>query len=113
MSYRSTGKGKQILRLITRNPFVVYGLMMMWGFLFNAGLERLGHGYEDNGLGSLAFLLSIAWNFVAFPFYFVSEGLRTLNNGQSQPHHELITALIVFAGLPLLDLGWRHYKDTR
>jgi hypothetical protein len=79
------------------------------GYGIIAALWSYGHGYDDSGLGSVAFVLLLMWNFLAFPFYLVSEGLSALNNEKIIPGHELITALVVLIVLGVVDyLRWRR-----
>ena len=94
-----------------RRPFSTYGLVCLAAYGLLAGIAAIGRGYDDGGLGSLAFLLSLAWDLAAFPFLLVSEGLAAANKGHMMPGHSFVVAVIVMAGLWGLDQLWWRYRD--
>lgn len=63
------------------------------GYVLLEAMSRLGGGYDDGGIGSLAFGLGLIWNFVAFPYYLAHEALFALNSGQGFQGQEAITIL--------------------
>ncbi len=80
---------------IKKCPFSTYAIFCL---LFAAAIAILSHffgsGYDDNGLGTVVFVLSVIWSFFAFPFYLASELLFLLNGGHGAPWHSVVAALI-------------------
>jgi hypothetical protein len=57
-------------------------------------LATAGQGYDDGGIGGVAFLLNIIWSVLAFPFSGASELLFSLNGGRGIPGHLWVVVAI-------------------
>ena len=73
-------------------PFVTYAVFCILGFVLINYLEGTGAGYDDGGTGGIAFLLSMCWNVLAFPFYLSSEFLFLVSGGGVLPGHMIFAS---------------------
>jgi len=99
---------RRLKQMIRRMPFILYGLVAISGYGVIDVLSSFGHGYDDRGIGTAAFLASLVWNVIAFPFWFTREALCSLNGG----HAGVVSISIVVVLLLVLDCLWRHYSST-
>lgn len=92
-------------------PFFLYGLVAIGGYWLIGSLSSFGQGYDDRGIGTFLFLVSLVWNIVAFPFWFATEALFSLNEGHAVPGHGILSIAIVMPLLLILDFVWRRYSS--
>jgi hypothetical protein len=102
-----------VMRLIRKYPFLSYAVFSIAFLLLVGLLERLGSGYDDGGLGGVAFLLSMLWAVLAFPFHLSSELLFSLNGGRGVPGHMFIALAIGTALCILAELGLHRWRPSR
>lgn len=98
-------------RLIRQYPVLAYGVCSLFLAILAFLLGSLGAGYDDGGVGTVAFLLSVLWNVVAFPFYILSEGLFSLNNGVRMPGHWFVVTAMGFVICILGELVVRFVRQ--
>ncbi|QNP40213.1 hypothetical protein [Lysobacter solisilvae (ex Woo and Kim 2020)] len=102
------------MRLIRQYPFLSYAAFSVLFLLAVALLERAGSGYDDGGIGGVAFLLSMLWSVIAFPFYLSSELLFSLNDGKGVPGHMFIALAAGTTLCMLAEIGlhkWRRWRS--
>ena len=80
------------MRVFRQYPFLTYATCCVPSLLAIGLLETAGGGHDDGGIGGVAFLLSMLWNVLAFPFYLSSELLFSLNGGRDTPGHMFIAS---------------------
>ena len=101
------------MKWVKRYPFLCYGLICMLGYLLEAGLASLGAGYDDRGLGTVAFLFSLLWAVLAFPFHLASEYLFEINDSRAMAGHWLRAFALGWAFLICLEVVWQWRVRSR
>lgn len=101
------------MRLIRKYPFLSYAAFSIAFMIVISLLERAGGQYDDGGLGTVMFVLSMLWNVLAFPFYFSWELLFSLNGGRVMPRHMFIALAIGTTLCVLAEIGVRRWRRSR
>jgi len=101
------------MRLIRKYPFLSYAAFSVLLLLTIGLVERAGNGYDDGGMGGIAFLLSMVWSVLAFPFYVSSELLFSLNDGRGVPGHMFIALAIGTMLCVLAEIGLHKWRCSR
>jgi len=98
-----------MLSVFRKHPFLSYALFCTALAAFVLLLERIGGGYDDGGIGGVAFLLGLVWNVVAFPFYCSIEVLQFLPN----PWDRVFGWLIGFSVCLLAEFLYQRARRRR
>ena len=99
--------------LIRKYPFLSYAAFSITLLFLVGVLERDGNGYDDSGIGGVAFLLSMLWAVLAFPFYMSSELLFSLNGDRSVAGHMFIAVAIGTMLCVLAEIGLHRWRRSR
>jgi hypothetical protein len=101
------------MRVIRQYPFLTYAACSLLLLLVIGLLERVGGGYDDGGIGGVAFLLSLLWAVLAFPFHLSSELLFSLNGGRGIPAHMFLASAMGVAICLLAEFGLHKWRRAR
>lgn len=95
-------------RLIKQFPVLSYGVVVTSLLIPIHGLSALGSGYDDQGLGTAAFLLGMLWDVVAFPYSLAREALADARDGKVGPYDFVLVYVIGFATFIVGEMVWQR-----
>ena len=101
------------MRLVRQYPLLSYAALSVLFLMVVSLFARAGNGYDDGGIGGVAFLLSLLWSVLAFPFYLSSELLFSLNGGKEMPGHMFIALAIGTTLCVLAEIGLHRWRRSR
>ena len=98
-----------MLRHFKRFPFLTYALLCTISMVLILVLGSFGKGYDDGGIGGIAFGLQLIWCGVAFPFFGPFEALASLQ----QPTRAILGWCIGMLICGFGEAAFQHWRRRR